>query len=447
MDTQVKILVVDDEQVAVRNLQHILTKEGYGVMTSQSGARALQLLASQEFDLILTDLRMPKVDGMEILRHTRARWPDTEVIMITGYATVDSAVEAMKVGAYHYVTKPYKLEEVRQVVREALEKRMLRMENRQLKERLAKIGGVTILAEDAAMTNVLSMARDVARSDCSVLITGESGTGKELLARYIHENSLRAKGPLKAVNCGVFTEELLANELFGHEQGAFTGADRKKIGLIESADGGTLFLDEITEMSLSMQVKLLRVLQEKEVQPVGSTDSVKIDVRFLAATNRDIMKMVKNGEFRQDLYFRTNVMNLHLPPLSERRRDIRLLAQYFLDRYAAAMGKDIDEIAPEAVRILQSYDFPGNVRELENIIERAVVLARGGRIEVEHLPDMEVHTFRPPTEGNIPSLDEQERAYIEWVLEQTDGNKTKAAEVLGIDRVSLWRKLKKYSME
>ncbi|MDH5298545.1 MAG: sigma-54 dependent transcriptional regulator, partial [Desulfobulbaceae bacterium] len=416
-----RILVVDDEQVAVRNLQHILNKEGYEVVASQSGSRALQLLAAEEFDLILTDLRMPKVDGMEILRQSRARWPDTEVIMITGYGAVDSAIEAMKIGAYHYVTKPYKLEEVRSVVREALEKRQLRLENRHLKERLSQSHGVTILAEDPAMINLLSMARDVAQSDCSVLITGESGTGKELLARYIHENSPRARGPLKAVNCGVFSAELLANELFGHERGAFTGADRKKIGLIESAEGGTLFLDEITEMSLAMQVKLLRVLQEKEVQPVGSTDSVKIDVRFLAATNRDIMKMVQAGQFRQDLYFRVNVMNLHLPSLSVRRRDIRLLAQYFLDRYSTAMGKDIREIAPEAMRLLQGYDFPGNVRELENIIERAVVLARGERIEVEHLPDMEVRTFRPPAEGNIPSLDEQERAYIEWVLEQTDG--------------------------
>ncbi|MFC1512883.1 sigma-54-dependent transcriptional regulator [Thermodesulfobacteriota bacterium] len=443
-----RILVVDDEQVAVRNLQHILNKEGYEVVASQSGSRALQLLAAEEFDLILTDLRMPKVDGMEILRQSRSRWPYTEVVMITGYAAVDSAIEAMKMGAYHYVTKPYKLDEVRKVVREALEKRQLRLENRHLKERLALIGsGVTILAEDSSMTDLLSMAHDVAQSDCSVLITGESGTGKELLARYIHESSPRAHGPLKAVNCGVFTEELLGNELFGHERGAFTGADRKKIGLIESADGGTLFLDEITEMSLSMQVKLLRVLQEKEVQPVGSTDSVKIDVRFLAATNRDIMKMVKAGEFRQDLYFRINVMNLHLPPLSARRKDVRILAQYFLDRYSTAMDKDIKEIAPEAMRLLQSYDFPGNVRELENIIERAVVLARGERVEAEHLPDMEVHTFRPPAEGNIPSLDEQERAYIEWVLEQTAGNKSKAAEVLGIDRVSLWRKLKKYAME
>lgn len=444
---EIQILVVDDDPVAARNLQQVLVREGYGCSIAQSCSRALQLLRSQEFAVVLTELRLPKLDGMEILRQARLWWPDAEVLMITDNASVESAVEAMKKGAYHFVAKPISLDEVLLVVREALEKRQLRIENRQLKERLAGVvDGVTILGEDPAMLNVLSMARDVARSDCSVLITGESGTGKELLARYIHENSHRAEGLFKAVNCGVFNEELLANELFGHERGAFTGADRQKVGLIESAAGGTLFLDEITEMSLSMQVKLLRVLQEREVQPVGSTESVKIDVRFLAATNRDIGKMVKSGEFRQDLYFRINVMNLHLPPLSARRRDIRLLAQFFLDRYGSAMGKEIREIDPEAMRLLQGYDFPGNVRELENIIERAVVLARGECLHVEHLPDMEVHTFRPPTEGDMPSLDEQEQAYVEWVLEQTAGNKTKAAEVLGIDRVSLWRKLKKYSL-
>ncbi len=440
------ILVVADEQVAVKNLKNFLQKEGYTVTTSQSGARGLQLVAEQEFDLILTALRMSNVDGMEILRQAKSRWADTEVIMISSCQKVAVAVEAIKKGAYQYMTKPYDHGELGLVVQEALLRRQRRLENNHLRELIAQGEGVTILAEDPDMLKIMSMARDVARSDCSVMITGESGTGKELLARYIHENSLRFSGPFKAVNCGVFSEELLANELFGHEKGAFTSADRKKIGLIESAVDGTLFLDEITEMSPSMQVKLLRVLQEKELQPVGSTEPVQVNVRFLAATNRDIIKMVKSGEFRQDLYFRINVMNLHLPPLSARRKDVRILARYFLDRYSREMNKDIREIAPEAMRILQGYDFPGNVRELENILERAVVLARGERIEVEQLPDMEVNTFRPPVEGNIPSLEEQERSYIEWVLEQTAGNKSKAAEALGIDRVSLWRKLKKYAM-
>jgi transcriptional regulator with PAS, ATPase and Fis domain len=302
------------------------------------------------------------------------------------------------------------------------------------------------------MQKLLQTARKVAQSDCSVLISGESGTGKELLARYIHEHSPRVAGPLKAVNCGVFTEELLANELFGHEKGAFTGADRYKIGLIESAIGGTLFLDEVTEMTLAMQVKLLRVLQEKEVLPLGATEPIKVNVRFLAATNRDLSQMVKEGGFRQDLYFRINVMHLHLPSLAERKQDIRLLAQFFLDRFSAVMRKPVKELSPEALTRLHDYAFPGNVRELENIIERAVVLASGERIETAHLPaEVDVKTFRAPeaepTGTTIPSLDDQEQRYIEWVLAQTGQNKSKAAEILGINRVSLWRKLKKYHLE
>jgi DNA-binding NtrC family response regulator len=449
-----KILVIDDEQTAIRNLQHILNKEGYEVLITQSSQNALKLLEQHSLDLVLTDLRMPNVDGMEILRRVKELSPDTEVVMITGYATVSSAISAMKMGAYHYVIKPYKLDEVRQVVREALEKRRLRRENMELKARLAKKaqGGVSILTEDPGMQKLLQTAREVAQSDCSVLISGESGTGKELLARYIHEHSPRVAGPLKAVNCGVFSEELLANELFGHEKGAFTGADRQKIGLIESAIGGTLFLDEVTEMTLAMQVKLLRVLQEKEVLPLGATEPIKVNVRFLAATNRDLSQMVKEGGFRQDLYFRINVMHLHLPPLSERKQDIRLLAQFFLDRFSAVMRKPVKELSPEALTRLQDYAFPGNVRELENIIERAVVLSAGERIETAHLPaEVDIKTFRAPeaepTGTTIPSLEDQEQKYIEWVLAQTGQNKSKAAEILGINRVSLWRKLKKYNLE
>jgi DNA-binding NtrC family response regulator len=299
------------------------------------------------------------------------------------------------------------------------------------------------------MQKLLQTAREVAQSDCSVFITGDSGTGKELLARFIHEHSPRAAGPLKAVNCGVFTEDLLANELFGHEKGAFTGADRNKLGLIESAAGGTLFLDEVTEMTPAMQVKLLRVLQEREVLPLGATEPIKVNVRFLAASNRDIMQRVKEGQFRQDLYFRINVMNLHLPRLAERPRDIRLLAQFFLDRFSAVMKKPVRELAPEALERLHAYAFPGNVRELENIIERAVVLARGERIELAHLPELEIKPFKaaPVAGSNMQSLDKQEQDYIEWVLTQTGNNKSKAAEILGIDRVSLWRKLKRYNLE
>lgn len=446
---KVRILVVDDEKIAVRNLQHILSKEGYEVETALGGAQAIKLLELADdngFDLILTDLKMPGIDGMKILTKAQLMFPETEVIMITGYATVDSAINAMKAGAYHYLAKPFKLDEVRRIVKEALEKQRLKRENQQLKEKLAKVQAVTIITDDPQMRRLLRTARHIAQGDINILITGESGTGKELMARYVHDNSPRSAGSFVAVNCGVFTEELLSNELFGHEKGAFTGAEHKKIGLIESAGGGTLFLDEITEMSLGMQVKLLRTLQEKEIQPLGANKPIKIDVRFVAATNRDVLKMVSDGRFRQDLYFRINVINIHLPPLAERRKDIPLLSKHFVNKYNARMDKAVTEISTAAMQQLQEYDFPGNVRELENIIERAVVLTRGETIDVEHLPEMAVHTFRANKEG-FPSLESQERAYIEVVLEQTGGNKTKAAEILGIDRVSLWRKLKKYMIE
>ena len=443
-----RILIVDDEKIALRNLEHIMKKEGYDVVTTQSGAQAIKMIensAENEIDVVLTDLKMPGVDGMEVLAQSKRLFPDTEVIMITGYATMDSAIEAVKAGAYHYVSKPFELDEVRRVVGKAMEKRALKLENRRLRERLKGINGVNIITEDDEMRKVLSTAKQIAQSDISILITGESGTGKELMARFIHEHSPRANAPFMGINCGVFTEELLSNELFGHEKGSFTGADQKKIGLIESAAGGTLFLDEITEMPPGMQVKLLRTLQEREIMPVGSTKPIKIGTRFVAATNRDIIKMVSDGRFRQDLYFRINVMNIYLPPLARRRQDIPLLTHYFINKYNSSSNKNVTDISPEALRQLMMYDFPGNVRELENIIERAIVLARGEMIEIEHLPDMAVHTFRP-NKGIMPSLDDQERSYIEWVLDQTDGNKTKAAEILGIDRVSLWRKLKKYAL-
>lgn len=443
-----RILIVDDEKIALRNLEHIMKKEGYGVVTTQSGSQAIKMIersGEDEFDVVLTDLKMPGVDGMEVLAQSRRLYPETEVIMVTGYATMNSAIEAVKAGAYHYVSKPFELDEVRRVVKKALEKRALQLENRRLKEKLAGINGVNIITEDTDMRKILSLAKQIAQSDISILITGESGTGKELMARFIHENSPRAKSPFMGINCGVFTEELLSNELFGHEKGSFTGADQKKKGLIESAAGGTLFLDEITEMSPGMQVKLLRTLQEREIMPIGSTEPVKIDTRFVAATNRDVIKMVSEGRFRQDLYFRINVMNIYLPPLAKRRQDIPLLTHYFINKYNSRSNKTVKSVSPEAMRQLMVYDYPGNVRELENIIERAIVLVRSETIEVENLPEMAVHTFRS-NKGSMPSLDEQERTYIEWILDQTDGNKTKAAEILGIDRVSLWRKLKKYTI-
>jgi len=446
-----KLLIVDDEKIALKNLEHVLKKEGHDVTATQSGANALALLEKQPFDVVLTDLRMEKVDGMQVLKKCRDSWPDSEVIMITGYATLESAVEAMKHGAFYYIAKPFRLDEVRKVVAEALEKIHLKRENRELRAQIESYQGkVKIITQDAAMQRLLEMARQVAPTDCNVLITGESGTGKELFARYLHGHSGRVSGPFLAVNCGAFNEELLSNELFGHEKGAFTGAVGDKKGLVETASGGTLFLDEITEMSPAMQVKLLRVIQEREVLRLGGTSPVKVDVRFIAATNRDLQESMKNGSFRQDLYFRLNVVNLHIPPLSQRREDVPLLAYYCLKKFSTLMKKEVVEISPDAMSLLKVYDFPGNVRELENIIERGVAIATGPVIEAAQLPDdlreLSIRTFREKG-GRIPSLEEQEKDYIRWVLQEANGNQTLAAQTLGIDRVSLWRKLKRYELE
>ena len=360
MQNQIRILIVDDERIAVKNLEHILKKEGYSVAGTGSGSNALKLLEERQFDVVLTDLRMEKVDGLQILKKCRELQPDAEVIMITGYATLESAVEAMKKGAFHYIAKPFKLDLVRNIVKEASEKVMLKKENRNLRDQLENFQGkVKIISQDPGMQRLLDTAKQIAPTDCNVLLTGESGTGKELFARYVHFHSKRAEGPFFAINCGAFTEELLSNELFGHEKGAFTGALATKRGLVEMASGGTLFLDEITEMPSSMQVKLLRVIQEREVLKVGGTDPVKVDVRFIAATNRDIHEALKSGAFRHDLYFRINVVSLYIPPLSERRDDIPILSYYFLKKYTAMMKKDIREISPEVMAILQGYDFPG----------------------------------------------------------------------------------------
>lgn len=446
-----RILIIDDEKITLKNLEYVLKKEGYEVTSTMSGPNGLRLLQEKEFDVVLTDLKMEKVDGIEILEKCKRLHPDTEVIMITAYATIPSAVETMKKGAYDYIAKPFKLDEVKRIVKEAVEKVRLKKENRFLREELEKYEGkIKIITQNPEMQRLLEIARQIAPTDCNVLISGESGTGKELFARYIHFNSRRADGPFLAINCGAFTEELLGNELFGHEKGAFTGATTLKKGLIEMASGGTLFLDEITEMPPSMQVKLLRVIQEKELLRVGGTEPVKVDVRFIAATNRDIQDSIKSGQFRQDLYYRLNVVSMRIPPLSERKDDIPLLVQYFLKKYSTIMKKEPVEVSEDVMSLLMNYDFPGNVRELENIIERGVALTNSNRIEVAHLPEdlrqLSIRTFRKK-EGKIPTLEEQEEAYIKWVLKEVGGNKTLAAQILGIDRVSLWRKLKRYGLE
>jgi len=446
-----RILVVDDEAIARENLEHILRKEGYDVATADSGMSALKKLANTEFDLVMTDLKMKQVDGMEVLARTKEQFPDTEVVMLTAYATVATAIEAMQKGAYHYIPKPYKIDEVRMITKRALEKKALKDELRAMRQDYCRRVGIPfIVGKSPKMQEIIEMVTQIAPADCSVLIFGETGTGKELLARAIHQQSNRAEERFLAFNCGAFTEELLTNELFGHEKDAFTGATTSKIGLLEAADRGTVFLDEIGDMPASMQVKLLRVIEEKSLLRVGGTQPIKVDIRIVAATNKDLNKEVETGGFRKDLFYRLNVVSLRLPPLAERRDDIPLLAHHFLTRYAEAQGKSIKGFSDEAMEVLVNYEYPGNIRELENIVERAVVLCNEEEILAKHLPQelgqYALKVYRQASQ-RFPTLEENEVEYVSWVLKQVDGNKTRAAEVLGIDRVSLWRKLKRWGLD
>jgi len=449
--TEPQILLVDDEAIALTNLTHVLQREGYAVTACRDGEAALAALKRSEFDLVLTDLKMPGIDGMEVLREVRASYPDVPVIMITGYATLDSAVEAMKAGAYHYIAKPFRLAEAREVVRSALELRRVKRENRELRLRVEQLQSPhTLITQDLGMQRLLETARQIATTDSSIVIHGESGTGKELLARYVHQSSRRAQGPFVAFNCGALSEDLAASELFGHEKGAFTGAQARKIGLFEAAQGGTLFLDEVAELPPSIQIKLLRVLQEREILRVGAVEPVRIDVRLLAASNRDLKEAVDAGQLRHDLYFRLNVVTLSLPPLRERRDDIPLLAYFLLRKFAVTMDRPVKEISAEAMQRLVEYDYPGNVRELSNFIERGVALAQGETLDLEHLPQhlgrLTVRVFTPAIAAAPATLEAQEKEHILNALAAAKGNRSEAARMLGIDRVSLWRKLKKYGM-
>ena len=447
--TKARILIVDDEPIARENLEHVLRREGYDTVSVHNGAVAIGELEKAEFDLVLTDLRMQPVDGMQVLERARELHPHIEVMVITGFATISSAVEAMREGAYFYIPKPYKLDEVKALVRQALEKQALRKEVSELRRQVCESSGTSLFIGNSPEILALKKTiEQVAPSDSSVLILGETGTGKELVARTIHNLSHRASKRFLAVNCGAFSEELLANELFGHEREAFTGAKGVRRGLLEAAQAGTVFLDEIGDMPLSMQVKLLRVLQERTMMRVGGVEEIPVDIRVIAATNKNLKQEVEYGAFRQDFYYRLNVITLVVPRLAERKDDILLLAFHFLQKIARAQGKNIESIADEAIDILLAYEYPGNVRELENIIERAVTLANGPRIEIRHLPaDLQQLALRVRRADNpFMTLDENEREYITWVLKQVNENKTKAAEILGIDRVSLWRKIKRYGI-
>ncbi len=444
-----RILIAEDEPIARDNLAHVLRKEGFETVAVENGALAIQEIERSEFDLVMTDLRMQPVGGMEVLKRVRELHPHTEVIVITGFATVSSAVEAMQAGAFYYVPKPYKIDDVRILVRQALEKRSLRREVSELRRQIQSQKATPLIIGNSPQMEALKKTiRQIAPTDCNVLILGETGTGKELVAKTIHQLSPRADKRFLAINCGAFSEELLANELFGHEREAFTGARGVKKGLLEAAQGGTVLLDEIGDMPLPMQVKLLRVLQEKNLIRVGGTDEIPVDLRILAATNKDLKREVEQGTFRRDLYYRLDVITLQVPRLADRKDDILLLSLHFLRRISEAQGKHIEAISDEVMDVLLTYEFPGNVRELENIMERAVTLANGTTFEIPHLPtDLQeaAHLVKRPQRGYL-TLEENEREYIEWVLEQVNDNKTRAAEILGIDRVSLWRKLKRFGI-
>ena len=447
------ILVIDDEEAQREALAGYLEKQGYRVLIADSGRTGIERLRQQPADLILTDFRMPDLDGMGVLQEARLINPEVEVVMVTAYGSVGGAVDAMQGGAFHYLEKPVDLDELDEVVQRALERHHRVSENLELKTQLREYAHFEgIIAADAVMEEALNIAARVAPSRVTVLITGESGTGKELVARAIHATSPRRAQPFVAVNCAALNENLMESELFGHEKGAFTGADKLRKGRFEQADGGTLFIDEVGEIPVGAQVKLLRVLQERTFERVGGSQSVEVDVRLISATNRDLETMARQGDFREDLFYRLNVMMMTLPPLRRRRGDIPVLLDHFLRRFAEENGKDIRGISREATDLLMRYDYPGNVRELQNIVERAVVMARGELIMTGDLPiaseATKGTTVADTGNGSLPEqVESLEREAIVRALEEAGGVQSRAAEALGITERNLRYKLKKYGLK
>jgi DNA-binding NtrC family response regulator len=439
------ILVVDDQVTTLEVLQRNLSSRGYRVFTAPGVLEALEILKSTDVDLVITDLKMPKISGMDLIRHVRENFKATEIMMITGYASVNGAVEAIKTGAEEYLPKPFTDEELFAAVEKSLSKLKLSRSRRSL----ASAEGDTphgLVGSSPAMKEVYNIINKAAKTAATVLITGESGTGKELVARAIHYGSKRANAPFVPINCGGIPESLLESELFGYVKGAFTGATESRAGFFQTADGGTIFLDEISETSLAMQVKLLRVLQDKEVCMVGATQLRKVDVRILAATNKDLLKLVKKQLFRQDLYFRLNVITVAVPPLRDREDDILSLTNYFAAKYSKEMDIATPAFTEKALKALKSYNWPGNVRELENAIQRLIVMTEGSAIDVPDLPSV-MRFSAMNGKGFKRTLAEVEVEYIRNVLASVDGNKTRAAEILGIDRKTLREKLKAQQMD
>jgi DNA-binding NtrC family response regulator len=438
-----KILIAEDEEITLKHLLSTFQKEGYEVSGFSNGLKALEGIKEENFDVLIADIKMPGLTGIELLEKIKEKNIETEVIIITGYGSIDSAVAAVKKGAYDYITKPFDLDEMLFKVKKIYEEKVLKKEIVALKTSLGVGKNISGIAKSESMKKIFEVVESIKDSDCDVLLTGESGVGKSLIARLVHSTGKRREKPFLSINCATFTENLLTSELFGHEKGAFTGAISAKQGLLEIADTGTIFLDEISEISTSLQAKLLHVIEDGEFFRVGGTRSIKVDVRFIAATNRNIHAFITEGKFREDLYYRLNVMEIYIPPLRERRDDIGSLSEYFLKKLLPKADKKITGFTKEALEILMNYSFPGNVRELENIVERAIILEKNSLITPESLPQglqlFHIETILP---DRIKSIDELNKEYAEKVVEMLGGNRSKAAELLGISRTSLWRILK-----
>jgi DNA-binding NtrC family response regulator len=448
-----RILIVDDEDGMRRLLSRVLTREGYETSAVGSGAEALRLVASERFDLVVTDIKMPEMDGLQLLAELKEYEPSLPIIVITAYGTIENAVQALRSGAYDYIAKPFENDEIKLTVAKAFERERLLAENRYLHAELeGRYDFSGIVGGSLAMQQVYDMASSVAVSNANVLITGESGTGKELLARSIHYSSLRKEKPFVVLNCAAISEGVLESELFGHEKGAFSGALDTRKGRFERADQGTLFIDEVAEMSMAAQVKLLRVIQEHEFERVGGNKTISVDVRIVAATNKKLEEQVKDGKFREDLYYRLNVVNINVPPLRSRREDVEPLSRFFLEKYISETGKKITDLSPRALSCLLAHDWPGNVRELQNAIERAVVLSKGSVLTPRDFPqgmqgDDQICLQIPEKGGSLTDiLEDLERQLIIQTLQREDGSQTRAAETLGIKRTTLRYKMEKYRM-
>src|SRR5512135_2296812 len=441
-----RVLVVDDEEIVRESLGGWLQEDGFQVSSAPDGRTAVEMMKADRWNVMLVDLKMPGMDGLQVLEEARKLQPDAAIVMMTAYATVDTAVTAMKLGAFDYLVKPFDPEELSILMQKVVAQQSLLRENAVLRKALKKEHRFRdLVSKSAAMQRVFELAQVAARSNSTILVLGESGSGKEVLARTIHAESGRAEGPFVAMSCAALTETLLESELFGHEKGSFTGALARRKGKFEQADGGTLFLDEVGDIGPKLQLDLLRVLEERKLHRVGGNEEIEVDVRIVAATNRDLRKAAQEGKFREDLFYRLNVIPILIPPLRQRREDIPLLVENFVERLAVEMKKRLDGVSPDAMSALMAHDWPGNVRELRNVLERGAVVATGAIIQLADL-GLPARGEAPPKAGTMASLEEVEKRHVAAVLSHTGGNVSQSARILGIDRVTLYNKMRKYGI-